>query len=877
MRSGERGWATYVSRRPGWCCLARRLVDHFDDSYYTHGWNTAYQGAYRQKVAGTLQRPQAKHVGPFQMSFWWRPYSSANWTAFDCGMERFMNRFALFVTDGEQGQELVFRCSASTLEQHAAEVYVPLDRLDYEPGNWYHIEVSCRGEDPSTMKLLVDGMDLGIRRGMTWLSADVNSSSEELIVEGTEQFPPRGAVRIGTEIIEYDEVGAGALRELVRGARGTNIGEYFSGTPVQLLGYAMPITVDIMKGRAEIASELRKFSAVRIVSHDDEQPFLVDGDPTPVIIGGYNPDNENPTITAVPLWGQTEEEALGAFQEEGLALWGSWIPANGDTGYDSGSGGPAADNHFEGPGGGLPPGGREPSDPPSPPPSTDGGGGGGGGGSNPGQPGGGSGSQDPEMKFGGWEVVHYTRQGNQFTVQRYLETAWQGAAEPYFQIVREVTTERDWGCFLVPISIHAEGAAEEDDYLNPELPDHRTILERYYPGEEHTAYALLGTDTPEDAFEVISYNSINKTLPSSGFYFVRDWNLGRLTNHFFLVSHSLAEGGGSADDSGEDDAGDDGEDAGDDGTDAGDDGTDAGDDGSGDDGGDDGGGDGGDDGNDDGTPAPGGGVPPGLRDPSDPVDPPAPGEDGGSDDGDDGGVPSPGTGTPEPGAGGGSGGNPVAPDPEFEEGVDNDEGDSGSQTEGPAEADTDSREEGGSRDSDSPPPPEEPTEDESGGGGEPETPELSGESDDKTPNQPAKFDEDLEPREDSDDTSGFRNPSACPRDRKRPASAATPAGYWARWTGTTAALPMNAPVDSCRVSACTKASRGSRLPAPVATTASPSRMRNPMRRSVSRPASVGGTKPPDGVPWRTSSKCASVRPRRAREHGEPTRGASPGS
>ena len=668
-----------------------QFVDHFDDSYYTHGWYTAFSGPYRQKIAGTLRRPRSTHVGPFQMSFWWRPYSRANWTAFDCGMEQFTNRFALFVTDGEQGQELVFRCSASTLEKHAAEIYVPLDRLNYEPGNWYHIEVACRGEDPSTMKLLVDGVDLGIRRGMTWLAADLNDGAEELTLESTEQFPPRGAIRIGSEIIEYDEVSDTSLRELLRGARGTTAGTYVTGTPVHLLGYAMPITVDIMTGGATIASELRKHAAIRVNTYEDEEPFLLEGEPTPIVLGGYAPDRETVTVTGLPMWDMAEEDAMGAFQTEGLALWGSWKIGNGANSGAGGSGGPAADNHFDGPGGGIPPGERPLPQPPTDP----------GTGPDPGTPG----SQDPNIVFGGWEVVHYTRDGNSFTLTRYQQTAWQGAPEQYFQITKVVTGDEDWPCFLVPISVHASGTANMDQYLNPAEPRDREVLGRYYPNEENTAYTLIGTDTPEDAFEVVAYNSINSERASSGFYFVRDWNIGGITNHFFNSSVDIP-GGSSSDDAGEDDVGED-------------DGTD--DDGSPTPPPD----DGGDDGDDEPVPTPGGGVPPGLRDPADPeegVDPPP------TDDGE---TPDPGGGAGEeddPAAGGGDDGDVTQdPEEEIEVGGDDEAVDDGTD-EAPPEEEDEPREEGGARDTGDAPSPEEPTEDESGGG-ELEAPEDAGTTD----------------------------------------------------------------------------------------------------------------------------------------------------
>lgn len=534
-----------------------QLVEHFDDAYYTEGWYTGMQGAWTTKTTGTMRRTADARVQPFSMSFWWRPYTRANWTAFDVGMERFQNRFALFVTDGAAGQELVFRVCSSVMEQQGAEVYVPLDRLSYEPGDWYHIEVACRGEDPSSMRLLVDGIDLGIRRGFTYLTSDLATDDTELNVELLEQFPERGAVRIGTEIIEYEEAAGQALRECRRGARGTLAASFPAGTPVELLGYSLPLTVDLLRGGATLSSELRKFSAVRVVGFEDTLSVTLENSDTPVTIGGYGPENTSPQLQAIPMWGQTDEVALGAFQDEGLALLGCVVPGNvaGAAG-GAGPAGPAdefgdpsepsAAPPVENPGGAVDPDrtptdggtGTAPTPPPAPPTGTP---------APTDNTASGSGSE-----LGGWEVVHYRRNGNTFNVTRYQKSAWQGEADPYFLVTRQITANLDWPAYLVPISVHAAAGENSgsDDYLDPAKADDRVILGRYYEGEEFTAYVLLGTDNPDGEHEVIAYNSIDRERASSGAYFVRDRQLGALTSHFFGQSYTL--GGGTSTDGGGD-------------------------------------------------------------------------------------------------------------------------------------------------------------------------------------------------------------------------------------------------------------------------------------------------------------------------------------
>ena len=52
------------------------------------------------------RRTQDPLVRPFQMSFWWRPYSRIEQPLFDAGMEQYMNRFALFVGQRQDRPDL---------------------------------------------------------------------------------------------------------------------------------------------------------------------------------------------------------------------------------------------------------------------------------------------------------------------------------------------------------------------------------------------------------------------------------------------------------------------------------------------------------------------------------------------------------------------------------------------------------------------------------------------------------------------------------------------------------------------------------------------------------------------------------------------------
>ena len=554
------------------------VVEHFDQSTYTNGWYTNHSGAWEQRVDETFQGTDDDYVQPFAMSFWWRPYSDADWTAFDCGLQRHTNRYAIFVSQGVEGQELVFRVAGATREERAAEVYVPLDRMDYEAGNWYHIHVSCVGEDPSTMQLLVDGVDIAQRRGVTRLSGALTPDDTEITVESTEGFPRVGSLQIGNEIIEYENGGGDAFGECFRGARGTTPGDWATGTTVRILGYSLPLLNDVMMGGSYNPEDLGRFSAGRIYgTYGGEEQFpdtlTLDVNGTPLVIGGFAPENENPTIKLAPMWGQDDATMLAAFGSRGIALIGCPQP---NFGAAAGAAGPDGEEEPPpvGPEDGDPPtpGGEIPPDlrdPPGSDPGTDPGGDpgsepgtdpGGDPGSDPGtdpgtdpgsEPGGPVGENPENANIGGWELVSYEKDGDSFVVTRYHASQWQPSAEPYFLMTHIITAQRDFPCFMVPISVLGSADQGVDSYLDAGAnQDHENILTRY--GGDGSGRVLLNSDI-EGEYEVVKYDSIDRETAGGDILFVRDRDLNAIVNHFYGQSVDVAPVGGTDPDDGSDD------------------------------------------------------------------------------------------------------------------------------------------------------------------------------------------------------------------------------------------------------------------------------------------------------------------------------------
>ena len=92
-------------------------------------------------------------------------------------------------------------------------------------------------------------------------------------------------------------------------------------------------------------------------------------------IRGFNAQNNAPqNVSVAGLWDQDPDDAANAFGTKGYAIFGSWRFRINGTEQTASDGSP----------------------------------------------------------IGGWEIVYYTRDGTNFTLERYKQTAWQEPADPYF-------------------------------------------------------------------------------------------------------------------------------------------------------------------------------------------------------------------------------------------------------------------------------------------------------------------------------------------------------------------------------------------------------------------------------------------------------------
>jgi hypothetical protein len=268
---------------------------HFDDQWFADGWSTEKSGSFTQPVKGMLLKggEEDPWIHPFTVAMWMKPYSRGSWFAWDTGAENYRNRISLFVQDGDKGKELVLRVNDATLEERGAELYVPLDRLGYQPETWYHLQATVRGCDPTMMDLFVDGVSVGRPRGMTYLESTVGNDSTTLAVESTDGFVAPGALLVGDEVVEYDTLGGNAFTDCVRGARGTQPRGWAAGTPVKVLGYSHPILLELRKGGAGLETQRWTEWGFMKVAYTKDQCTLSQGNTT-FTFDGMKEDEKGP-------------------------------------------------------------------------------------------------------------------------------------------------------------------------------------------------------------------------------------------------------------------------------------------------------------------------------------------------------------------------------------------------------------------------------------------------------------------------------------------------------------------------------------------------------------------------------------------------------
>jgi hypothetical protein len=238
------------------------------------------------------------------LSMWIKPRALGDAKYLDIGgSDASVDRISLLT----EGADLVLRVidgvgdHRDTAEKEVGEMRFAINGAN-SPGLpadiWSHVELDVRGNRPSQMHMLVNGLAYGVRTpGLTRLSAAVPQNATVLPVESVEGFPATCTVRVGTELVEV-RVEAGALRcdrvatgklagfggkiarerysKLVDTDTNQNVpdvllspnftADHPAGTPVELFGYSLPIASDVPSGKSQLAGDLGRFRVSRAIA-----------------------------------------------------------------------------------------------------------------------------------------------------------------------------------------------------------------------------------------------------------------------------------------------------------------------------------------------------------------------------------------------------------------------------------------------------------------------------------------------------------------------------------------------------------------------------------------------------------------------------------
>ncbi len=233
---------------------------------------------------------------PLAFSMWLKPRTVGEAKYFDLGgPDTEVDRVSLQI----EGADLVLRVvdgfgdHRDTPNRDVGELRYALSGAN-TPGlpaeTWTHVEFDVRGNRPSQMHMLVNGLTHGVRTpGLTRLSGALGQTQTSIPVESTEGFPATCVVRIGNELIEVKNAGSGMLdatrdetgrlagfggrlaRERMNtlsdtaamvpeGLAATTV-SHASGAPVELYGYSMRTLSSVPTGKAQLAGELGPFRA----------------------------------------------------------------------------------------------------------------------------------------------------------------------------------------------------------------------------------------------------------------------------------------------------------------------------------------------------------------------------------------------------------------------------------------------------------------------------------------------------------------------------------------------------------------------------------------------------------------------------------------
>jgi hypothetical protein len=277
---------------------------------------------------------------PAALSMWIKPKALGDAKYLDVGgSSGEVDRMSLLTEGGDLILRVIdgFGDHNLTTEKEAGELRFAISGGN-SPGlpadTWSHVEIDVRGNRPSQMHMLVNGLASGVRTpGLSRLTGGLSLGSPVIAVESTEGFPETCVVRIGNELAEVRNLGNGTL-DASRQETGKLAGfggrtareamtilsdsrpmfplnlasiatDHAPGTPVELFGYSVPTISYVPTGRAQVAGDLGPYRTAIVRAVVGNQSGGAAGESiTYGVLGfqaGYGMKGLNSTVTGLVL------------------------------------------------------------------------------------------------------------------------------------------------------------------------------------------------------------------------------------------------------------------------------------------------------------------------------------------------------------------------------------------------------------------------------------------------------------------------------------------------------------------------------------------------------------------------------------------------
>jgi hypothetical protein len=276
---------------------------------------------------------------PSALSMWIKPRAVADGKFLDVGgTSPDVDRISLLLDGGDLVLRVIdgFGDNNLTTEREAGELRFAVSGAN-TPGLpadiWSHVEIDVRGNRPSQMHMLVNGLAYGVRTpGMSRLSGGLTQGASQFALESGEGFPELCTLRIGNELVEARHTGGGNF-DAARQETGTLAGfggriarepmttlsdttpmvpvglatietSHPAGTPVELYGYALPTVSSVPTGRSQVAGDLGPFRVAIVRSVVGGSGGGALGEPITFGLGwtaGYGMKGVNSTVSGLVL------------------------------------------------------------------------------------------------------------------------------------------------------------------------------------------------------------------------------------------------------------------------------------------------------------------------------------------------------------------------------------------------------------------------------------------------------------------------------------------------------------------------------------------------------------------------------------------------